>query len=132
VRYALRGVPSITRAIRPPVLLLTGELEALLEDAETRGLLSDAESEEISLADLVIHGRQRGTGTDVYLVIEISLGGGIEDVQRAANRTVLLAKAGVHAIPAVAGEWVTPDARRLAPGLGVWQFTPSRAVPPTA
>lgn len=132
VRYTLRSVPSITRAVRRPFSLSPGELDAMLEDAETRGMLSDAESEEIARADLVIRGKQRGTGTDVYLVIEISWGVGIEDVQRAAARTALLAKVGVHAIPAVAGEWVTPDAQQLAPGLGVWQFTPSRVVPPTA
>ncbi|HEV8715463.1 MAG TPA: hypothetical protein VGX03_21865 [Candidatus Binatia bacterium] len=131
VRYTLRGVPSLTRALRRPVSLSAGELDALLEEAETRGLLSEAESEEIARADLVIRGKQRGTGTDVYLVIEISWGVGIEDVQRAAARAALLAKTELHTIPAVAGEWVTPDAQQLAPGLGVWQFTPSRVVPPT-
>lgn len=132
VRYTLRGVPSITRILRRPVPLAAGELDALLEEAETRGVLSEAESEEIALADLVIRGKQRGTGAEVYLVIEISWGVGVEDVQRAADRARLLAKAGVQAIPAVAGEWVIPEAQHLAPGLGVWQFTPARVVPPVA
>jgi len=74
------------------------------EEAETRGLLSEAESEEIARADLVIHGKQRGTGTNVYLVTEISWGVGIEDVQRATERAARLAKTGFHTLPAVAGE----------------------------
>jgi hypothetical protein len=130
VRYALRGVPSITRVVRLPHTLSPEELDALLEEAETRGLLSAAESEEITLADLVIRGKQRGT--EVYVVTEVSWGVGIDDVQRAAKRAALLAKTGRRTMAAVAGEWVTPDAQQLAPGLSVWQFTPSQVVPPAS
>jgi len=132
VHYTLRGVPSLTRAVRRPRPLSQEELDALLEDAETRGLLSAAESEEVTLADLVIQGRQRSTGTEVYVVTEVSWDVGIEDVQRAAERAALLAKTGRRTLAAVAGEWVTPDAQQLTPGLGVWQFTPSRVVPPVS
>jgi hypothetical protein len=130
VHYTLRGVPSVTRVLRRPHPLSQEELDTLLEEAESRGLLSPSDSEEITLADLIIRGKQQGT--EVYLVTEISWGVGPDDVQRAATRATLLAKAGVRAIPAVAGEWVTPEAQQLAPGLGVWQFTPSRVVPPSS
>jgi hypothetical protein len=132
VRYTLKGVPFVTRVVRRPHTLSPEELDAVLEDAETRGLLSTEEGEEIALADLVIRGKQRGTGTDVYLVTEVSWGVGIEDVQRAATRAALLAKTGVMTIPAVAGEWVTPDAQQLALAMRVWQLTPIRAVPPAS
>ena len=89
------------------------------------------DSDEIELADLIILGRRRGVGTRVYVVTEVSWGVGVDDVYRAARRAALLAKSGVLAIPAVAGEWVTPDAQQLASGLGVWQFMPSQAIPPT-
>jgi hypothetical protein len=118
VRYTLRGIPSLTRLVRRPQPLSQAELDTLLEDAETPGLLSEAESQDISQADLVIRGRRRGAGRDVYVVTAISWGVGIDDVQRAARRAALLAKAGRHAIPAVAGEWVTPEAQRLAPTWG--------------
>jgi hypothetical protein len=130
VRYTLRGIPLVTRVLRRPHPLSQGELDALLEEAESRGLISSTDSEEIVLADLVIRGKQKGT--DVYLVTEVSWGVGTDDVQRAAKRASLLAKTGIPTIPAVAGEWVTPDAQQLAPGLGVWQFTPSRVVSPAS
>jgi hypothetical protein len=129
-RYARKGVPFVSRVLRRPHLLSAEELDTLLEDAETKGLLSSEESDTILLSDLVICGRQRGTGAEVYLVVEVSWGVGIEDVQRAANRAALLTKAGVIAIPAVAREWVIPDAQQFAPAMKVWQFTPSRVTPP--
>jgi hypothetical protein len=130
VRYTLRGIPLVTRVLRRPHPLSQGELDALLEEAESSGLISSTDSEEIVLADLVIRGKQKGT--DVYLVTEVSWGVGTDDVQRAAKRASLLAKTGIRTIAAVAGEWVTPDAQQLAPGLGVWQFTPSRVVSPAS
>lgn len=129
VRYLLKGVPFVTRLVRRPHALSQTERDNLLEEAETKGLLATEESDEVSLADLVVEGRRRGVGTTVYVVMEVSWGVGVDDVYRAAKRAALLAKTGVLAIPAVAGEWVTLDAQQLAPGLGVWQFTPSQAIP---
>jgi hypothetical protein len=130
VRYFLKGVPFMTRLVRYPHALSQTERDNLLEEAETKGLLATEESDEITLADLIVQGRRRGSGTTVYVVTEVSWGVGVDDVYRAAKRAALLAKAGVLAIPAVAGEWVTPDAQQLAPGLGVWQFMSSQAIPP--
>lgn len=130
MRYLLRGVPSVTRLVRRPHALSPTERDTLLDDAEAKGLLTVEESDDIELADLIVRGRHRGVGTTVYVVTEVSWGVGVDDVNRAAKRATLLAKTGVLAIPAVAGEWVTPDAQQLAPGLGVWQFTPSQAIPP--
>jgi hypothetical protein len=131
VRYFLKGVPFVTRLVRHPHALSQTERDNLLEEAETKGLLATEESDEIALADLIVQGRRRGVGTTVYVVTEVSWGVGVDDVYRAAKRAALLAKTGVLAIPAVAGEWIIPDAQQLAPGLGVWQFMPSQAIPPT-
>jgi hypothetical protein len=130
VLYYLKSLPSITRLIRRPHTLSPEELDTLLEDAETRGLISADEGEDIALADFVIRGRGRDSGAEMYLLTEVSWGVGIDDVERAARRALLLTKTGVTAIPAVAGEWVTPEAQQLAPSKGVWQFVRGRVVSP--
>jgi hypothetical protein len=131
VRYFLKSLPSVTRLIRRPHTLSPEELDSLLEDAETRGLISADEGEDIALADLVIRGRGRDSGAAMYLLTEVSWGVGIDDVERAARRALLLTKTGVTAIPAVAGEWVTPEAQQLASSKGVWQFVRGRVVSPS-
>src|SRR5215813_14524166 len=78
VRYTLRGVPLVTRVVRRPHPLSLEELDTLLAEAETQGLLSAQESEEITLADLVISGTQRSTGTPIYVLAEISWGIGVD------------------------------------------------------
>jgi len=130
-RYARRGLPFMTQIVRRPHLLSPEELDALLEAAEAAGKLSASESDEITLADLVYRGKHRGTGADVYVVTEVSWGVGIDDVQRAAQRSRLLSKLGTPTLAAVAGEWVTPEAQSLAPELKVWQFTPQKVIEPS-
>ncbi|MGE0826970.1 MAG: hypothetical protein AB7P18_33180 [Candidatus Binatia bacterium] len=131
IRYARRGLPFMTQVVRRPHLLSPEELDTLLEAAEAEGKLSASESNEITLADLVYRGKRRSTGTDIYVVTEVSWGVGVEDVQRAEQRSRLLSKLGTPTLAAVAGEWVTPEAQRLAPELKVWQFTPQKVVEPS-
>ena len=130
VRYFPKSLPSVTRLVRRPHTLSSEELDTLLEDAETRGLISADEGEDVALADLVIRGRGRDSGAEMYLLTEVSWGVGIDDVERAARRAMLLTKTGVTTIPAVAGEWVTSEAQQLAPSKGVWQFVRGRVVSP--
>jgi hypothetical protein len=125
VRYLLKSLPSVTRLVRRPHSMSPEELDILLEDAETRGLIAADEGEDIALADLVIRGRGRESGTEMYLLTEVSWGVGVDDVERAARRAMLLSKAGVTAIPAVAGEWVTPEAQQLAPSTVSHKFVGS-------
>ena len=91
-----------------------------------------SESNEIPLADLVYRGKRRVQGADVYVVTEVLWGVGVDDVQRAAQRSRLLSKLGTPTLAAVAGEWVTPEAQSLAPELKVWQFTPQKMIEPPA
>jgi len=52
----------------------------LLEDAIDTGTLSEEQAEDVSLADVIVHGRRRSDGTEVLLAVEVSLGGGPQDV----------------------------------------------------
>jgi hypothetical protein len=46
------------------------------------------------------------------------------------ERAGLLARAGVVAVPAVAGEWITPDGQDAARAFRVWQITGGAVVAP--
>ena len=107
-------------------------MTALFGDAIAAAELSDEEAHEIALADVVVRGRRLTDGAPVYLVVEVSVGVGLGDVQRALRRAALLARTGVAALPVVAGEWVTPEAADAAHAQHVWQITDGRAVAPGA
>ncbi len=114
-RYRERVGAYFARLVRRARLLSDDELAAMLEEAVSRRQLSEEEAEEISSADLVV---------------EVSWGVGPHDVQRAAQRSALLARAGVLAMPTVAGKTVTEEAADLAASLQVWQVTDGQVVPP--
>ena len=130
MQYRTRRRYTFGRALRRLHVVSEEGLDEILQAAENRGVLSYTENEDISLADVIVRGRLRTTGVEVYLVVEVSVGVGPHDVERAVRRAALLSKTGVQAIPAVAGEWVTPDARHLATTVGAWQFTPSEFISP--
>jgi hypothetical protein len=52
---------------------------------------------------VVVRGRRREDGTEIYLGVEVSWGVGLHDVQRAAERAALLARLGTPALPVVGG-----------------------------
>jgi hypothetical protein len=128
-RYRTKGYAYFGHMVRPHVLS-SDELISLFEDARERGILSEAEVDQISLANLVVRGKRKEDGTEVYLVVEVSWGVGPADVERAAQRASLLAKIGTPTIPVVAGEWVTAEADQLARAKHVWKVTDGRAVSP--
>ena len=96
------------------------ELGLLTDAALEKALLTEAEAEDIELADAVVKGRDRQTRQPLHLVIESSWGIGVGDVKRAARRAVLLAKTGTVARPVAAGKWAAPDAHSTADELKVW------------
>ena len=102
----------------------------MLEDAIDVGALSEDQAEDVSLADVIVRGRRRSDGAEVFLVVEVSWGVGLQDVERAARRAALLAHTGTPALPVVAGTWVTPEAAHLARTQQVWQVTNGRAIRP--
>ncbi|HXG22099.1 MAG TPA: hypothetical protein VNN62_23840 [Methylomirabilota bacterium] len=111
-------------------VLSSDELTTLLDEAIDAGVLSALEAQEISLADVVVRGKRRQDGAEMYLVVEVSWGVGPGDVERAVHRAELFSRTGVIAIPVVAGRRVTPEAAELAQADKVWQLTDGRAVMP--
>ncbi len=75
-RYRTRGHAYFGRMVRRAHVLSSDELTSLFEEAIESGTLSEAEVDEIALADAVVRGKRREDGTDVYLVVEVSWGVG--------------------------------------------------------
>ena len=119
-RYRERAHAYFSRLLRRIHVLSGDELMALLEEAVTRKQLSEDEADDILQADVVIRGRRREDGTEVYGVVEVSWGVGLSDVQRASRCATLLARTGMPALPVVAGFWLTPEAQEPARAFNVW------------
>jgi vacuolar-type H+-ATPase subunit I/STV1 len=115
--------------IRRAVLLSDQQLADLLDEPEAEGRLTHAERRDVLWADLVVRGRRRSDGAEVYLVVEVSAGLGAGDVERAARRATLLGRLR-PSLAVVAGEWITPEAERMANVYGVWRVLDGRMVGP--
>jgi chromosome segregation ATPase len=127
-----RHAPAYFRALARKIRVLSSEeLSTFLEEAVEQGRLTDAEADEIIRADIVVRGRHPEEGSDIYLVIEVSWGIGLSDVERAARRALLLSQLGMRTIPVVAGESITEEAARLAQRLNVWRVIDGQMIPPT-
>lgn len=129
-RYRERAHASFSRLLRRTHVLSGDALSRRLDEAVLQGQLTEAEADAVLQADVVVRGRRREDGTEVYLVVEVSWGVGLSDVQRASERAALLARTGILTLPVVAGFWVTPEAQEPARALQVWQVTDGRVVPP--
>jgi len=129
-RYRERAHAYFSRLLRRTHVLSGDELSRRLDEAVLQGQLTEAEADAVLQADVVVRGRRREDGTEVYLVVEVSWGVGLSDVQRASERAALLARTGILTLPVVAGFWVTPEAQEPARALQVWQVTDGRVVPP--
>ena len=130
--YRAKGPAYFSRIVRRPHVLTADELTTLVEDTVERGMLSEADAQELYDADVIVRGKHRVDGTDLYLVVEVSWGVGPYDVERAARRAALFASTGVAAIPVVAGKRITAKAARLAHRTQVWQLTNGQALPPAS
>ena len=95
-------------------VVLPGSLDAATED-RLLARLTDAEFQEVLRLDVALRGRLKHAAEhpEVYLAVEVS--GVIDrgDVERAQRRAGLLRKAGLVAVPVVAGEEVTEGAATL-------------------
>ena len=130
--YRLHGSPFFGSLLRRPHVLSSEELSDILDPSMDQGSLSSDEALEIRRADLVVRGTRRKDRTLVYLVVEVSWTIDLEDVERAARRSVHLAKTGLSVLPVVAGETVRPEAADQAQKLKVWQMTNAALVEPDA
>ena len=106
------------------------QLDRMLDEAVTRGAISDDEAEEIRRADLILAGRSVAEGTPVYLVVEASGTVEARDAERASQRAALLARTGVPALAVVAGTRITVDGERAAREREVWRVLDGHTYPP--
>lgn len=130
--YRLHGSPFFGSLLRRPHVLSSEELSDILDPSMDQGSLSSDEALEVRRADLVVRGTRREDRTLVYLVVEVSWTIDLEDVERAARRSVHLAKTGLSVLPVVAGETVRPGVANRAQELKVWQMTNAALVEPDA
>lgn len=109
---------DILRKIR---VIPWSEVADLLDQAEER--ISRKERKQVMEADLIIHGRRLEDKVETYLLGEVSVGIGLEDVHRAAQRAKIFTRVTEKpVIPAVGGKRIIPEARELAQELGVSVF----------
>ena len=106
------------------------ELDKLLDSGLERGVITEDDWEEVRLADVVVHGRRRDDGTEVFLVVEVSWGVGLYDLERAVRRAGILGRLVAPVLPVVAGNGVTAEARSRCDAEGVWLVLDGRVVPP--
>lgn len=131
-RYRERGPAYFAPLIRHAHVLSLDEWVELVEGALEQRQISEGEADDLLQTDAVVRGRRREDGREVYLVVEVSWGVGISDVQRASERAATLARIGKTTLLVVAGSWVTPDAQEPACAMGVWQVTNGRVTAPVA
>jgi TolA-binding protein len=129
-RYRERAFAYFASLVRRTHVVVGDELVDLLAEAVAQGNLSEAEAEEVAQADVIVRGRHRVDGTQVYLVVEVSWGVGITDVERAARRAELLAKTGTSTLPVVAGRTITGEGADLSRVMKVYQMTDGRVISP--
>jgi hypothetical protein len=129
-RYARRAPTYFQSIVRRLRVIEDGPLADLLDEAVDAGQLTELERDTISRADLVLSGRRRTDGQEVYLLTELSVGVGVHDVERAVERARLLAKLGRPVLPFVAGDRIDDEAARLAREQGVWYADRGRITPP--
>lgn len=131
LRYQRRAHAYLGRLLRRVHVLSGEDLAGLLEQAVDRGQLTEAEKDDVLLADLVVRGRrQEDGGGEVYLLLEVSWGVGPDDVQRAVRRAGLLEKLGTTVIPVVAGRTLTGEAIESAREKQVWHLLDGQMIPP--
>ena len=106
------------------------ELDRLLDSGLERGIITEDDGEEVRLADVVVRGRRRDDGTEVFLVVEVSWGVGLHDLERAVRRAGILGRLVAPVLPVVAGRGVTAEARSRCDAEDVWLVLDGRVVPP--
>ena len=129
-RYREHAPSYFSGLIRRCRVVGSSQLNELLEDAVDRGVLSQGDLNNVTLADLVVRGRRLADRQEVMVVVEISWVIDRNDVRRAADRAALLAKMGTPVMPVVAGVSITEPAAAMARNLNVRQLLNGRSESP--
>jgi hypothetical protein len=113
MRYARRAVAYFGRWLRGIRVLLPERLDPAIENALRERLTPD-EVQDALLLDVLVLGRLPVPPTpeqaEVLLAVEVSATIDRRDVERAQRRAALLRRAGLRAVPVVAGEGLTAGA----------------------
>ena len=108
------GVRS-SRVLKGPSLRTAPDFDRQVESAEASGAITEDESDELLLLDLIVSGTRTGTRERVYAGIEVSITANDDDVNRAADRAEMLRKVtGVPVMAAVIAARVDEPQRELA------------------
>ena len=81
-----------SKVLKGPSLRTDPDLEAQLENTEASGAITEDESDELMLLDLIVSGTRTGARERVYVGIEVSITANDDDVNRAADRAEILRK----------------------------------------
>ena len=108
------GVRS-SRVLKGPNLRTDPGFDRQVESAEASGAITEDESDELLLLDLIVSGTRTGTRERVYAGIEVSITANADDVNRAADRAEILRKVtGGPTLAAVIAARVEAPQRELA------------------
>ena len=108
------GVRS-SRVLKGPNLMTDPGFDRQVESAEASGAITEEESDELLLLDLIVSGTRTGTRERVYAGVEVSITANADDVNRAADRAEILRKVtGGPALAAVIAARVEAPQRELA------------------
>ena len=128
-----RNIASIARQqlqIRRPRVLAsstTGTVQEwldFLEDAQDQDSITSRQVDEVLAADIVLNGHRQDTGTDTYVIIEVSITLGDDDISRAHDRaTIIRDSTRRPVLAAVICVHADPDRTRFAQELGVLTAT---------
>ena len=100
---------------------ITTELQMTIEDAEDTNLITKDEADQLILADLILIGEHPHAGPNTYMLAELSITIGEDDIRRASDRARILRTAtGRSARPTVIGSLIDPDRSELAKNEGVF------------
>ena len=100
---------------------ITTELQMTIEDAEDTNLITKDEADQLILADLILIGEHPHAGPNTYMLAELSITIGEDDIRRASDRARILRTAtGRSARPTVIGARIDPDRSELAKNEGVF------------
>ena len=108
------GVRS-SRVLKGPSLRTDPDFDQQVESAEAGGAITEDESDELLLLDLIVSGTRRGNPERVYAGIEVSITANDDDVNRAADRAQILRKVtGGPVMAVVIADRVEAQQRELA------------------
>ena len=104
-----------SRVLKGPSLRTDPDFDRAVESAEASGTITEDESDELLLLDVIVSGTRTGTQDRVYAGIEVSITANDDDVNRAADRAEILSRVtGPPVMAVVIADRVETQQRELA------------------